>query len=71
MPFTTRYSKVLAPFLQKYKEATNEKGRKTVLDNAVDAVRKSKAVLEDAEDLPKELPTVVVSLLFSHFRTDG
>jgi hypothetical protein len=67
MSFRATYRIVLSPFVQKYKEASNEKGRKTVLNDAVEAVKKSKALLEDADDLPKDLPAVSVLLFCCHF----
>ena len=67
MSFSATYRIVLSPFVPKYKEASNEKGRKTVLNNAVEAVKKGKALLEDAEDLPKDLTAVSVLLFCCHF----
>jgi hypothetical protein len=59
MTFSKDYGKVLSPFAQKYKMAKNEKGRKEILKNAVDAVEKSRELLEDkGSDLPKDLKTV-------------
>jgi hypothetical protein len=65
MSFSKLYSNVLAPFVQEFKEAKNEKGRKTVLANAAVAVKDSKVLLEDADDLPKDLQTVCIPLLSS------
>jgi hypothetical protein len=39
--------------------------RKTVLANAAVAVKDSKVLLEDADDLPKDLQTVCILLLSS------
>jgi hypothetical protein len=58
MTFTEDYSKVLSPFLKRYKEAENEKLRKAVSKEAADAVVKSRDVLEDKGDLPKDLEKV-------------
>lgn len=58
MTFSELYGKVLFPFIKKFEDAKNEKGRKTVVNKAADAVKKSKDLLENAEDLPKDLPTV-------------
>ena len=58
MTFSQLYSTVLTPFVQKYKEAKNEKGRKAIVNDAADAVKLSKDLLEDADDLPKDLQTV-------------
>lgn len=64
MTFTELYGKVLLPFIKKFKEAKNEKARKTVIHKAADAVKNSKDVLEIDEDLPKDLPTVrILSIL--------
>jgi hypothetical protein len=62
MSITKTYAAVLSPFIQEFRDASNEKARKTVIDIAVDAVKRSKALLEDARDLPKDLPTVRVPL---------
>jgi hypothetical protein len=58
MSFIKVYSSVLSPFVAKFKEEKNEKGRNTVVNNAADAVKKSKDLLEDADGLPKDLQTV-------------
>jgi len=58
MAFTKCYASVLSPFVEKFREAKNEKDRKTVVKNAADAVTNSKNLLEDEEDLPKDLQTV-------------
>lgn len=59
---------MLFPFIIKFKNAKNEKGRKTVIENAVDAVRKSKNLLELEDDLPKDLPTVCICYFVYIFR---
>lgn len=57
--FGQLYSDILTPFVKKYEEAKNDKGRKAVIKNAVDAVSKGRELLEDgAGDLPNDLPTV-------------
>jgi hypothetical protein len=61
LSFSKIYSSVLTPFVENFKDAKNEKARKTVVDIAVDAVKKSKDLLEDVEDLPRDLQTVCVS----------
>lgn len=58
MSFSKSYGGILSPFLEEYKEAKNEKARKEVLKNAAAAVSTSKAVLENAGDLPKDLQAV-------------
>jgi hypothetical protein len=58
MNFSNLYNSVLTPFVQKFKDASNDKGRKRVVNDAADAVRKSKDLLEDAEDLPRDLKAV-------------
>lgn len=67
MSFSKLYSTVLAPFVQEFKEARNEKGRKMVVSNAVNAVKESKVLLENADDLPKDLQTVCIPLHSSFF----
>jgi hypothetical protein len=62
MTFNTTYGAVLSPFVVKYKEASHEKRRETVLKDAVVAVKQCWALLEEAEDLPQDLATVRVSL---------
>lgn len=61
MNFSNLYSSVLTPFVEIFKNAKNDKARKTVVNNAVDAVKKSKDLLEDAEDLPSDLKIVCLS----------
>ena len=59
MSFSKVYASVLLPFVKNYEEAKNDKGRKAVLSNAVDAVQKSKNLFEDKGDsLPKDLQAV-------------
>jgi hypothetical protein len=60
MTFTQLYGSVLAPFIKMFKEAKNEQGRKTVITNAADAVKKAKDLLEEVDDLPKDLQTVCI-----------
>jgi hypothetical protein len=62
MSFSELYSALLLPFVKQFKEEKNAKGRKTVVKNASDAVKKSKEDLEDANDLPRDLETVCISL---------
>jgi hypothetical protein len=69
MSFTQLYSSVLAPFIKTFKEAKNDKGRKSVINDAADAVTKAHDLLEDANDLPKDLQTVCVLIFFSLFWT--
>jgi hypothetical protein len=64
MTFTQLYSNFLAPFIKTFTEAKNEKARKTVIKNAANSVKKAKDLLEDADDLPKELETVYIPLCF-------
>ena len=66
MTFSNVYGSLLLPFIQNYKEAKNEKGRKVVVGKAADAVRKSRNLLEDkGADLPKDLQ--MVCFLVLHF----
>jgi hypothetical protein len=58
MSFSKTYGNVITPFVKQYEQAKNEKQRKTVLNNAADAVQKSKLLLENEENLPKDLPNV-------------
>jgi hypothetical protein len=59
MSFSKVYSAILLPFVGKYKEAKNEKGRMTVVTNAVNAVTTSRSLLEDQGlELPKNLKSV-------------
>lgn len=62
MTFSKTYAAVLSQFIDKYLDAKNEKARKAVVNQAAEAVRESKALLEDAEDLPKGLQTVRLRL---------
>ena len=65
MSFSKNYSTVLSPFVKKFETAKNEKEQKGVINNATEAVKKSKAMLEEAEDLPKDLKTVRVYFIYS------
>ena len=58
MTFTLTYGAVLSPFVQPFKEVTTEKERTAVIKTAVGAVKRCKALLEELEDLPQDLPTV-------------
>jgi hypothetical protein len=62
MTFSKIYAAVLSQFINTYVDAKNEKARKAVVNQAAEAVRESKALLEDAENLPKGLQTVCWSL---------
>ena len=68
MTFSQTYGAVLEPFVKNFKDAANEKGRNTVVNIAVAAVKRCKALLEDAEELPKDLRKVCASfcLAFHH-----
>lgn len=69
MSFIKVYSDVLTPFVVKYKEAKNEKGRAAILKNAADAVLESKNLLEDnGGALPKDLKGVRFILFSVNFR---
>jgi hypothetical protein len=59
MSFVDVYGSLLTPFVLKYKEAKNEKGRSAVLKNAADAVSESKDLMEEeAGQIPKDLKAV-------------
>jgi hypothetical protein len=59
MAFSKQYANVLLPFVQKYQDAKNEKGRAGVLKGAAEAVSKSKETMEvGGADLPKDLKAV-------------
>jgi hypothetical protein len=59
MAFGNAYSGILLPFVETYKGAKNEKGRTQVVKDAVDAVLKSRDLLEDqGGNLPNDLKTV-------------
>lgn len=65
MSFSKVYANILSPFVKNYEEAKNEKGRKEVVSNAVDAVKKSRDLFEDKGDfLPKDLQAVCLYLIF-------
>ena len=66
MTFTKTYRALLFPFIEQFKEVTSKKEKKTVIKNAVDAVKKSKALLEDADDLPKDVSAVCLFFIL-HF----
>lgn len=77
MAFTDIYNTVLTPFLKKFKDAENEKVKKTILKNASEAVIKSRDTMEVKGDLPKDLEkvhfflcSIILSfhLIFAHFR---
>jgi hypothetical protein len=67
MSFSELYSSVLAPFVTKYKDSNNDKERKTVVSEAADAVKDAKELLENAQDLPKDIRTVSISFNFLSF----
>jgi hypothetical protein len=60
MSLIATYSDIISPFIQTYREAKNEKGRKKVIVDAVDTVKKSKIILEDGKVLPENLHTVSI-----------
>jgi hypothetical protein len=63
MTFSKNYASILMPFVEKYKEAENDKARKEVVGRAADALLESRNLLEDEEDdLPKDLKTVCLYL---------
>jgi hypothetical protein len=65
MAFGDLYSSILLPFAQSY-QAKNEKGRAQVVKDAMDAVLKSRDLLEDqGGNLPKDLKTVHIFHLVS------
>jgi hypothetical protein len=67
MTFSDDYAVFLLPFIEKYKNAQNQKGRKEVLRNAAEAVMKNSNLREDKTvDLPKDLPTVCFYFIFSY-----
>jgi hypothetical protein len=65
MSLTETYGDVLSPFVKQYQQAANEKGRRMVVAHAVDAVKKARLFLEDAADLPQDLPTVCHSFFIA------
>jgi hypothetical protein len=67
MFFSKNYGAVLLPFVKKFETAKNEKERKTVINSAADSVKKTKALLEDEDDLPKDLLMVCVSFILYLF----
>jgi hypothetical protein len=67
MSFTDIYASVILPYIANYKIAKNEKGRKAVVAKAVEAVQKSRDLLEDKGDsLPNDLQSVCLHLFFPH-----
>ena len=64
MSFSEVYGTVLAPFVETYQEGRNAKERKAIVVEAADAVKEAKELLEEVDDLPKDLQTVSIS---SHF----
>lgn len=66
MTFSKRFGAILSPFVNNFKDAKNEIGRKAVVKNAVDAILMSRNGQEDAGDLPKDLQTVALFFMFSH-----
>jgi len=63
MSFSDSYANVLSPFVEKYKDAKNERERKVVIQNAADAVSESQNLREGAVvDLPKDLQKVYLNL---------
>jgi hypothetical protein len=65
MTFALTYAQVLAPFVSQFKDASNDKIRTSVVNIACDAVKRSKNLLEDAEELPADLRTVSISPLLA------
>lgn len=64
--FSKIYGDIIQPFVQKFNDATNQKGKKGVLKNAALAVKEHRNNLEDkGPHLPKELETV--SVVFSFY----
>lgn len=64
MSFTQVYGNILAPFVENYKNAKNEKARKGVVETATNAVLNSKNLLEEKGlELPHDLKAVCRSLL--------
>jgi hypothetical protein len=62
MPFSKSCGNIISPFVNKYKIAKNEKGRKAVVKNATNAVLKNREEQEDkGAKLPKDLETVCLS----------
>jgi hypothetical protein len=62
MALSKVFHTLLAPFLEKYRKETNNKGKSNVVKDAADAVSKSRDMLEDGVDLPKDVQTVNISL---------
>jgi hypothetical protein len=68
MSFSEVYGSVLEPFIQKFKDGENEKGRRAVVRDAAEAVKNYREMQEDeGAALPKDLQTVrLVIFLFLH-----
>ena len=65
MTFGKVYGSILQPFIEKYKEAKNEKGRTTIINNAVDAVTTFRGLHEDlGDELPTNLKAVCDFFIF-------
>jgi hypothetical protein len=62
MSLSKVFHTLLAPFVEKYRTETNIKGKSNVVKDAADAVSKSRDMLEDGVDLPKDLRAVNISL---------
>jgi hypothetical protein len=59
MTFGDVYKNLLSPFVEKYKVAKNDKGRRAVTASAAKVVLESSELLEDQGfNLPKDLPAV-------------
>ena len=59
MTFTEEYATVHLFFIEEYKKAKNENARKAVVQNAANAVSKSRDLCEEGgDDFPKDLKTV-------------
>lgn len=57
--FSKCYATVLNPFVKDYQLAKNDKGRKAVLKDAVDAVKENEGLLEEkGVSLPQDLEKV-------------
>jgi hypothetical protein len=70
--FSELYGDIIFPFVEKYKTANNDKGRKAIVKNASGAVLKSREELEgEGIDLPKDLETVCTFIKYLSFYTDA
>jgi len=66
MSFGKVYCNILSPFLKEYKSVKNQKERKGVINNAAEALLKTRETLEDGmDDLPNDLKGVSEPLLSS------